>query len=543
MKNPAPEKQKTCVIYCRVSSKEQVEGTSLDSQERACREYAERNDLKILNTFREMGESAKSADRTELTKAVAYCTASKEKVSFFIVYKLDRFSRNREDHVIVQSTLKKYGTFLRSVTEPIDESPVGKLMDAVISGVAEFDNSVRAERTRLGMIKRFREGIWVWAPPLGYYKPLRGKGTNIAPHSETAPYIKMAFEEYAKGNSTYKSLASFLADRGFRTKQGRTPSPQLMEKILRNPIYYGRMESFGEVVIGEFDPIISEELFLQCQKDHRNSAFIQPRSANNPAFPLRKLVICSDCGTRLTGSHSTGKKGKKYPFYHHGSKKCSKARSIPKETFEQQFVELLDSIVPDEKYEKMFKAIVIDAWENRHKEVDDQNGRIQKDIERLQEDRLKIFEYHRRGVYSDNDLREQKQAIDHHIEQKRLSLRTQWDKELEMNKALEYCFDFVRSASRVWLESKFEHRLRLQKLIFEQPIPFDGEKFGTRGRREWSLGLSQLMAPRRLFVAGDYKYPNKDDSARTAKDPQEIENALVSEFIRSKVVWGEWCRY
>ena len=79
---------KACIIYCRVSSKEQVEGTSLENQERLCREYATRNGLNILKVFVEMGESAKTADRTEFTKAIAFCTQKKGRVYQFIVYKL-----------------------------------------------------------------------------------------------------------------------------------------------------------------------------------------------------------------------------------------------------------------------------------------------------------------------------------------------------------------------------------------------------------------------------------------------------------------------
>ncbi len=266
------------------------------------------------------------------------------------------------------------------------------------------------------------------------------------------------------------------------------------------------MEIAGEVAFGSFESIISEELFRKCQKDRRDNALIRPRSANNPAFPLRKFVICSECGIQLTGSYSTDRHGRKHPYYHHGSKKCPKARSIPKEIFEQQFIELLDSVTPDEKYEKLFKAIVLDLWEKRHKEADVEDTKIQREIHKLQEERQQVFEHHRRGVYSDDDLRQQKQLIDERIEQKRLSLRTQWSKEVEMNKALEYCFDFIRNASRVWLESNYEHRLRLQRMIFEKPAPFDGEKFGTPDLsliyqlKETSLDEKSLLVARKKLL-------------------------------------------
>ncbi|MFH2000221.1 MAG: recombinase family protein [Planctomycetota bacterium] len=166
MPSPTTPKPNTCVAYCRVSSKEQVEGTSLETQEKQCREFAERSGWNVLQVFVELGESAKSADRTEFNKAIAFCNKKKNSVGYFVVYKLDRFARNQEDHVIVRGILRRSGTELRSATEKIDESPMGKAMEGIMSVIAELDNNVRTVRTTEGMIQRVHEGIWVWLPPL-----------------------------------------------------------------------------------------------------------------------------------------------------------------------------------------------------------------------------------------------------------------------------------------------------------------------------------------------------------------------------------------
>src|SRR3989338_8783057 len=113
MKNTAA---KTGIIYCRVSSVEQVDGTSLDSQESQCRDFANREGIEVLQIFIEKGESAKTADRTEFKKAITLCSSKKSKIDYFIVYKLDRFARNQGDHAVVTAGLRRYGTVLRSVT-------------------------------------------------------------------------------------------------------------------------------------------------------------------------------------------------------------------------------------------------------------------------------------------------------------------------------------------------------------------------------------------------------------------------------------------
>src|SRR5690606_9280205 len=120
---------KNGIVYVRVSSHEQIDGTSLESQERLCHEYAKREGITVLQTFIEKGESAKTADRTEFMKAISFCSEKKNKIDHFIVYKIDRFSRNQTDYAIVKQKLKKYGTEIRSVSEKIDDTPSGKLME------------------------------------------------------------------------------------------------------------------------------------------------------------------------------------------------------------------------------------------------------------------------------------------------------------------------------------------------------------------------------------------------------------------------------
>src|SRR3989344_6937535 len=121
----------------------------------------------------------------------------KNGMSFFIVYKLDRFARNQEDHISTRALLKRFGTELLSATEPISPNPVGKAMEGMLAVFAEFDNNVRTERSTNGMIERLKQGIWVWAAPIGYYRPR--SSANIEPDKNAAPYIRLAFEEYAKG--------------------------------------------------------------------------------------------------------------------------------------------------------------------------------------------------------------------------------------------------------------------------------------------------------------------------------------------------------
>src|SRR6266403_1748107 len=135
------------VIYVRVSTKEQTESLNLQTELKACEEYWVEQGCNVLARVREEGESAKTADRTELKKLLKYCRTNKGRVHAVVVYAVNRFARERYSHVILRSQLASLGITLRSVTEPIDDSSTGKLIEGMVSAVAQFDNDVRSERT------------------------------------------------------------------------------------------------------------------------------------------------------------------------------------------------------------------------------------------------------------------------------------------------------------------------------------------------------------------------------------------------------------
>lgn len=477
MDNDRPD-QATGIIYARVSSQEQVQGTSLEMQESSCQEYAKMKHISIIGRFTELGESAKSADRTQFQKALEFC--SKNKPDYFIVHKIDRFARNQEDHVTTQMLLRKFGTKLRSVTEQVDESPVGKMLEGVLASFAEFDNNVRASRSKSGMVEKVKRGEWVWQAPLGYKR--LSAGMNLVPDEEYAPYIQMAFEEWSKGTHTYRSLAEYLHKRGFRSRSGKKIYQQGVEKIIRNPIYYGMIRAFDMEVAGSFESLISEDLFWKCQPGRVRRVPSTKRKANNPNFPLKRIVVCAECGASLTGSCSTGRSGKRYAYYHHHNRGCSLAKSFKKETVENEFVSFLGEISPNHsQYEKMLKAIVVDVWKTNYKKLDADNARIRKDIEKLETQRQSVFESQQRGVYTDQEFLNQKKYLDAKILEKKLLLNEKVIEEFDMEEALSFCFDIVRDSGKTWLElaESPDMRLRFQKLIFPEKIMFDGEKFGT----------------------------------------------------------------
>jgi hypothetical protein len=112
------------VINIRVSTKEQAENLSLPTQLRACEEYCRREGFNVLARFKEEGERAKTADRTELRKLLTFCRTNKDRVHFVVVFNLTRFARDKYDHFALRSLLQSLGISLRSATEPIGDQAI-----------------------------------------------------------------------------------------------------------------------------------------------------------------------------------------------------------------------------------------------------------------------------------------------------------------------------------------------------------------------------------------------------------------------------------
>jgi site-specific DNA recombinase len=495
------ELPKKGIIYCRVSSLEQVDGTSLDTQKASCLAYCRNNNITVERVFIEQGESAKTTDRTQFIQAIDYCKQAKGQLHYFIVWKLDRFARHTTDHFKVKALLSNYGVSLRSVTESIGDDPQGSLMETILAGFAQFDNDIRALRSRNGMQEKLRRGVWVWGAPYGYFRTEKGANLSIDPGA--APIVRLIFEAYVSGSHTYDSVAELLQKQGHLSQKGKAPYRQLIAKIVRNPLYCGTLRMWGEEHQAAFEPIVSRELFNQCQDRFKDKVKTVPRRAQNPDFPLRRLVACCDCNLPLTGSASTGRHGKKYPYYHHQRQDCPRAAFIPQQQLDAKFAEYLDEIKPTPKFERALTAIIKELYANRYKMFEEAHSRHQSELAKLHATRQRIFDAHTNGVYSDADFLQQKLEIDQRIAKRQSLVPKSEPIAIDVEAALAFAFDMMRNAAQRWPHMKYEEQQRFQKIIFEGNLPFDGSKFGTAQLspiytlyRECGSDLSTLVTPR-----------------------------------------------
>src|SRR2546423_96019 len=168
-----PTRSKRAIIYLRVSTNDQVktdydaDGFSIRAQREACERKAADMGAVVIEEFVDRGESAKSADRPELQRMLAYLRAEGG-IDLVIVHKVDRLARSREDDMAIVVAIRRAGAQLVSATENIDQTPQGKLLHGIMATIAEFYSANLASESKKGMRQKAKSGGTPGLAPLGY---------------------------------------------------------------------------------------------------------------------------------------------------------------------------------------------------------------------------------------------------------------------------------------------------------------------------------------------------------------------------------------
>ena len=145
------------VIYARYSSENQRE-ESIDGQIRECMEYAKHNEIQVIDTYIDRALSAKTDNRPEFQRMIK--ESGRGGFELVIVWKLDRFSRNRYDSAHYKAILKKNGVKVISATEQISSDPSWILLESMLEGYAEYYSAELSEKVKRGMTENALKGVW-----------------------------------------------------------------------------------------------------------------------------------------------------------------------------------------------------------------------------------------------------------------------------------------------------------------------------------------------------------------------------------------------
>ena len=319
---------KRAVSYIRVSTREQAqrggseEGFSLPAQREANKRKAQSMGALVVKEFADRGESARSANRPELQKMLAYLKEDGG-IDYVIVHKLDRLARNRADDVEINRAFEEAGVRLVSTSENIDQTPGGMLLHGIMSSIAEFYSRNLANEVMKGMGEKARNGGTLGKAPLGYVN-VRARDENgrevrtIALDEERAPLIRLAFTEYATGNWTVRQLADHLNTLGLSIP----PTPRRCAKpitatrlheILRHPYYKGIVTFQGVEYAGKHEPLVDSQTWQTVQTILASRRYGERQRIHNHF--LKSTVVCGQCGARLSVQNAKNSKGSIYPYF------------------------------------------------------------------------------------------------------------------------------------------------------------------------------------------------------------------------------------
>lgn len=281
---------KKCFGYVRVSTFKQGEGVSLEAQKDAIEAFAARNDIAISQWFEEKETAAKKG-RPIFNRMVR--DLKRGKADGLVIHKIDRSARNFADWAKI-GDLADAGVDIHFATETLDFKSRGGRLTADIQAViaADYIRNLR-EETIKGINGRLKQGLYPWGAPLGYLN--NGGGKVKTPDPQKAPLVCLAFELYASGNHSLRSLQKELERRGLRNRQGKPLSLCGLETLLNNPFYCGviYIKRTGRSFAGKHEPIISVALFdhVQSLKTGKSGKKV---TRHNHRY--RGLYRCGECG-------------------------------------------------------------------------------------------------------------------------------------------------------------------------------------------------------------------------------------------------------
>ena len=315
------------VLYLRVSTKEQAtrggeaEGFSIPAQRDACRRKAAALGAVVVEEFADRGESARNANRPGLKEMLAY--VQDEPINYLIVHKVDRLARNRADDVEINLALQAAGATLVSCSENIDETPSGILLHGIMSSIAEFYSRNLANEVNKGLIQKAKNGGTPFRAPLGY-KPVRlfdeGRETrSVEVDPERAPLVQQAFEMYASGEWTTRTLLAALTEKGLASRPtAKRPSRPIavsaFQDMLRNPYYIGVIEYRGVRYQGKHPPIVDKQIFDEVARLLEAQNFAGEKKRVHHHY-LKGSIWCGCCQSRLIVCKAKSRSGAIYAYF------------------------------------------------------------------------------------------------------------------------------------------------------------------------------------------------------------------------------------
>ena len=367
------------VAYVRVSSREQEKGYSLSAQEKLLRKYAHDEGYEIVEFFRET-MSAKKTGRKQFNLMLKYLKSHKD-VNKLLVEKTDRITRNFKDVVDLDEV---EGLELHFVKEGSIISEKSKSQDKMIYGLRvvlskQYIDNLKEEAEK-GILAKIEDGVYPSVAPVGYYNTMDKLGKHIiAVDEDKRAIVRKAFELYATGNYSAKTINDMLYPQGLTNKKGNKLAKSTIERMFKNIFYIGQFEFKGFICTNaQHEGIIDLNTFNAIQE--RLGGVVRTRT-HDIQFPYQGLFKCGICGGMLTPELKKKKSGKQYIYYHCNDfyrKGCKKLSYISQTSIDKILAEFLKGFHISKELLETIKTFIKEI----HDDKNDYQGKAEANISR-----------------------------------------------------------------------------------------------------------------------------------------------------------------
>ena len=392
-------------LYARVSSDRQDVDLSVAAQLRALRDYAQKNGYVVAREYVDEAESGRIANRPEFRKMIDAASRTNAPFQKILVWKFSRFTRKREHAVAFKSLLRRKGVRVVSITEHADDTPTGKLMEAIIESVDEFYSENLAQEVIRGMRESASRGFWVSSyAPFGYNRVMVQDGAKkrptLEPDQDASRIVKRIFDLAEAGNGMV-NITSTLNDEGIASPRGKLWGKTSVHAVLINEAYTGTLvwgvnakDKAEPVRVDKaFPAIITKAQFGRVGKLMRSRApkRSHPRRVGS-TYLLSGLVRCKACNRALSGQDA---KSGQFAYYvcqsimKRGKDACHTPR-LNARRFEEMIVEKIrSSILTDGSITELVKAVdeemdgIASEQRKRLRTIDDELEDVKRKLGRI----------------------------------------------------------------------------------------------------------------------------------------------------------------
>ena len=340
------------------SSSNQTE-QSIEGQLRVCHEFAERENILILDTYIDRAMTGMNDNRADFQRMIK--DSSKREWNYVIVYKLDRFSRDKYATAVHKKTLKDNGVKLLSATECIPDTPEGIIMESLIEGMGQYYSEELSQKVRRGMNETRQKGNFTGGHLLYGYSV---ENKKVIIDEERAEIVRYIFEQYSIGVFVEDIIADLTA-KGIYNR-GKPFARNTVYKMLKNEKYSGIYRLGDEVFENMYPQIVSREIFTSVREKVITNQY--GKRSIDVVYLLRNKMKCGYCGKSINGECGTSKNGQRKHYYKcFGRKKNSgcKKKMIQKDLLEKLVIEVIITILSNHENKETLISAVLKQQERR----------------------------------------------------------------------------------------------------------------------------------------------------------------------------------